>query len=410
VGRLGGPGPALLLVTHVGGGGTERHVRDLARALEDENVRALVLRPVQKDRFLLERFASPVTPNLVFDLDKEYFTLLAVLANLDVRHVHIHHLLGHRPDLERLVKDLCVPYDWTIHDYHLICPRIQLAGPSGRYCGEPAQPSACNSCLIKNGNYYNERDGTEIGSWRDKAGAWLGGARRVFVPHANVAERLSRYFPEVRFTERRHFENLIRPRRVVAGRQPGEPLRVVLLGYLAPHKGFHLLLGCARDSQRRDLGLQFRLVGFADRASELVKAGVAVTGEYREEDVFDLLEDQAGHCTFFPSLWPETYCYTLSIALAAGFYAVGFDLGAQGARIRESGWGVVLPIDSSPEQINDRLIEIGAQLPAAGMQPPVEFARYGSILRDYYCLGPALGDSSGIAESARQTRRVRAAA
>ena len=39
---------------------------------------------------------------------------------------------------------------------------------------------------------------------------------------------------------------------------------------------------------------------------------------------------------FLPSIWPETWCFTLSEAWAAGLYAVVFDLGAQAERMRAS--------------------------------------------------------------------------
>jgi hypothetical protein len=37
------------------------------------------------------------------------------------------------------------------------------------------------------------------------------------------------------------------------------------------------------------------------------------------------------------SIWPETYCYTLSHALASGRPVAGFDIGAVGTRLRDAG-------------------------------------------------------------------------
>ena len=41
-----------------------------------------------------------------------------------------------------------------------------------------------------------------------------------------------------------------------------------------------------------------------------------------------LLARERCHLSFFPSVWPETYCYTLSQAFFAGLYPGG--RGAQG--------------------------------------------------------------------------------
>ena len=62
------------------------------------------------------------------------------------------------------------------------------------------------------------------------------------------------------------------------------------------------------------------------------------------------------------ALWPETYSYTLSIALLAGLPVVAFDIGAIARRIREirpnAGHGLLpLGIAQHPNLINDRFVE-----------------------------------------------------
>ena len=67
------------------------------------------------------------------------------------------------------------------------------------------------------------------------------------------------------------------------------------------------------------------------------------------------------------SIWPETYCHTLTELWAAGLPVVGVDLGAVGERIRESGagWLVTRPdvndivevfqsIIDNPQSISER--------------------------------------------------------
>ena len=189
--------------------------------------------------------------------------------------------------------------------------------------------------------------------------AWLTGARWVFVPHAEVGQRLSNYFPQVRFIERRHFDEPVMGRQVAAKPQPGEPLRVAIIGAIGLHKGAEVLQRCAEDCARPPLAIRFQVIGFTDRDPTLAALGnVDITGEYREEDVLDLIESRRCHCAFVSSVWPETYCYTLSIAFLAGLFPVAFDLGSQGARIRESGWGELIPLATPPAKINDRLIAL----------------------------------------------------
>jgi glycosyltransferase involved in cell wall biosynthesis len=408
---LQGSGPAMLLITHIGGGGTERHVRDMADALEQEAVRAIILRPTLDGRLRLERLAAPHTPNLIFDPATEYYTLLRALRTLGIVHAHVHHLMGHPPETERAVAALGVRYDWTIHDYMSICPRIQLMGREGRYCGEPA-PGECNRCLAQMGTFVGQRDGTEILRWRARFLRSLKEARRVFVPHPEVAARMKRYAPDVEFIVRGHIEKLPQARPVAACLDPDQPLRVVLIGLLMPHKGLNVLAECAKDALCRALPLSFHVLGAADPADRLLGLeNVEIRGEYREEEVFDHLEDLGCHCAWFPSVLPESYCYTLSIAEAGGLYALGFDLGAQGARIRQRGWGQVMPLDTRPPQINEVLLRVREQLAKSSHGPPARFAHYDQLLRDYYGL-PDFGvpSRSGLAAAlAIGPRRERAA-
>ncbi len=172
--RLAGPRPALLYITHSRGGGTERHVRDLTHRLEAEGGRAIILRPVDVRRVLLERPTVKATPNLVFAIPDEYWTLLEALRELGVRHIHVHHTIDVPKDVFRLIGDLDVPYDWTIHDYYSVCPRINLIDDSGVYCGEPGAVK-CQVCLEK--NEANDGAKVDVLRWREEYGTWL--ARRA---------------------------------------------------------------------------------------------------------------------------------------------------------------------------------------------------------------------------------------
>lgn len=381
--RLAGPGPAMLYVTHIGGGGTETHVRQMAARLEQEGVRVLVLRVTAERHWRLERFAVPATPNLLFDPAAEYYTVLAALQRLGVIHLHVQHLLSHPAESLRLVADLRLPYDVTMHDYLFACPRIHLTTADGRYCGEPA-PTECNVCLAVNRRATAAWRGVEINAWRAMYAPLLTGARRVFVPHHDVGRRLRRYFPSVAYTERPHLAPVEGSRPLGAFWKPGTPLRVALIGAVVRHKGADVLCECARDARERDLPLHFHIIGTTSR-DDLHKLGnVSVTGEYREGEVMDLLEQAQVHCALFLSHIPETFCYTLSIAQAAQLYVLGYDSGAIGARIRESRWGELVSLAATPPQINDQLLAAGRRLRHTTHRPVLPLVRYDSLLQDYY--------------------------
>jgi GT2 family glycosyltransferase/glycosyltransferase involved in cell wall biosynthesis len=393
--RLAGPQPSVLYILHNLGGGTERHVLDLAERLEREGRQAILLRPFDAKRFYLSRPAMPDTPNLTFAVPEERWTLLAALRSLAVEHIHIHHTIDVPAEILRLVQDLELPYDWTIHDYYAICPRINLIDETRLYCGEP-DASRCQLCLDSNGSIRGEK--VDIHDWRADYAAWLAGARKVFVPHDDVAQRLTRYFPDVDFVVRRHFESLPQARRVAAPLHAGEPLRIAVIGALGVHKGIDILVACARDALARSLPLTFLVVGHTACDPVLREMpNVILTGRYQEEDIFDILEPLRCHCAFFPSVWPETYTYTLSIAFLGGLFPVAFDLGAPAARIRECRFGHLLPLSRDGEAINRELMGLSARLAEVPQECRWTPTDYPTLLKDYYGLIDESGRSRNVA-------------
>ena len=85
-----------------------------------------------------------------------------------------------------------------------------------------------------------------------------------------------------------------------------------------------------------------------------------------------------------PSVWPETYCYTLSVALRAGLYPVCFDIGAPAERLRSLGCGELLPVESKPGWINERLLALEIHPDHAITLSQVSQPSYGDVFKDYY--------------------------
>jgi glycosyltransferase involved in cell wall biosynthesis len=227
---------------------------------------------------------------------------------------------------------------------------------------------------------------TSIEEWRAKSARRLAAARRVYVPSADVARRLGRYFPGLDLTLRPHPESLPVVESLARPLGTNEAIRVAVIGTLVAIKGSERLLDCARDARQRGLPLQFHLIGSSDRDAALERTGnVHVSGRYRDGDAYDLLASRAPHLAFLPSECPESFMYTLSVAMAAGLFVVCFDLGAQADRVRSSGWGLPIKLDLTPAQINDTLIAAAFSL-SSEPNPPRKTTptNYIDMLTSYY--------------------------
>jgi len=180
-------------------------------------------------------------------------------------------------------------------------------------------------------------------------------------------------------------------------------VRVAVVGTIIRAKGYGRLLQCARDARARRLPLEFHIFGSTERDDDLERVGnVHVTGPYREQEIDQTLADHRCHLVFLPSLCPETYMYTLSIVMAAGFYVVCFDLGAQAERLRAWGWAGLLTLDTPTEAINDFIVGSARRLATAQQSPPPpDQAAYPDLLRSYYDFSPGELVKMGVAKAQR---------
>jgi GT2 family glycosyltransferase/glycosyltransferase involved in cell wall biosynthesis len=358
---------AAILVTHINGGGVERVVRQRAAALAAEGVRPIVLRPVRDPNsdggcmpgLCAVDDGSSDFPNLIFHLPGEMNALARLLRADRPARFELHHRLGHHPAIVDLAAALGLQPDLMLHDYASFCPRVSLLGPEQRYCGEPEDVATCEACVADAGSRLGEAIG--VATLRARSAAEFAAARTVSVPSADMAQRMRRHFPALRpIVAALEDDAALAARAAPRAARPtaaGQRRRVCVIGAIGLEKGFDVLLACARDAARRDLDLEFVLVGRSTDDDRLLNTGrVFVTGQYKEEDALALIAAQSAHLAFLPSIWPETWGFTLGLAWQAGLPAVVFDIGAMAARVRATGAGLVLPLGLPPAAVNNALI------------------------------------------------------
>lgn len=330
----------MLLITHSLGGGTERHVQEIAKRYADTH-NMLVLRPAgvfASSGISLQATDAygQLTTNFAFTDGDE---LGALLAAFPVSNVHIHHLFGFGPELERALAVLGVPFDFTVHDYFTVCPQINLSMDGENYCGEPDM-AGCNACIRKNGNLGVG----DIRSWRSRHEWVLRDARRVISPSVDTAERMLRYTPDANMVVVQHEEpraswsKAMRPRAL----HKGDVLRVGVVGVLARHKGRELVVAAAIDAVEHKLPIEYIVIG--DPFGELPPGSIAsirTTGRYEEAELQSILAREKPDILLFASRWPETYSYTLSAALDASLPVLVPDLGAFAHRVSGRPWSFV---------------------------------------------------------------------
>jgi GT2 family glycosyltransferase len=356
----------ILIVSHNRGGGAERHIQEDIRRLSRKGCGIYLMRPQsgQPSHIVIRHHAARPLPNLPSYPLEDTAAVMAAIKDFNITDIHTHSLVDYTPEapdhLIRLVGALGAHWEVNLHDYKVICPRINLADANGFYCGEPSE-IACGLCLAELGSDFGV---TDIRAWRAMHRRALFAATRVIVPNEDAAERLRRYFPEVTFEISPHED--IDPAQIpvrLPELAPHEKLRIVVIGAIGKIKGFEVLLACARNARQRRLPLEFVLMGYSMNDRLLKEAGVSITGRYLEENAGDTLAALSPHVVWLPSVWPETYSYTLSIALQCGLPVLAFDIGAISKRIRECHPATghrLFPLEMArqPDRLNDSFADL----------------------------------------------------
>jgi hypothetical protein len=86
--------------------------------------------------------------------------------------------------------------------------------------------------------------------------------------------------------------------------------------------------------------------------------GLTLHGTYSRDEFAERARAIAPDIGAVLSRWPETHSHTLTELWAAGLPVLGIDLGAVGERLRAQGGGWLVPPDSSPGAVLERLAAI----------------------------------------------------
>ena len=342
------------LITHDLGGGTERQVQRVADVL-GANGQAVVIRPVLGHPTRLRLENTDEFAGFTVEVDvRDGAGFAALLQAMGVTSVQVHHLLGHGELIRDGLARSNIGHEFFVHDYYTLCPQVTLTDVRSNYCGEP-NAAGCDACIRERPSHA----AADIRNWRI-ANEWVvRGATAVQAPSQDTADRIERYFgvrPEIRHHEVAEpmHANPIAPRSATSRR----PIRIVLLGVMARHKGRALLLDTAAAAQRKRLPLTFHLIGDPQGDVPAASAGkLTWTGWYEEKELLELIAKAAPDVFLFPSQAPETYSFTLTAAKASGLPIVATALGSFPERLREYAAARMIRPDISGAALADLLVE-----------------------------------------------------
>ncbi|MFO1305836.1 MAG: glycosyltransferase [Burkholderiales bacterium] len=367
--------PGILHILHPRGGGTEKYVQSIVRATRDR-YRHYFLR-IADDHWLWKDAAGEHRAACRWPRDASgESSMRTMCAWLAIDFVHVHSLVGTGDEFLRMLASTHLPYAYSVHDMYPACPTVYLIGATASYCGATTDLAACRACLAQ----VPALRGVDIAQWRERYAAFVNDATVVWAPSRWAGETLHKYYPGGNVEVRPHPVDLPRLARPDADAfaLPRDGARhVAVLGAIGPEKGARNIDALAEEIRARALPLRIVVVGFTDRARHWQSDDRVLTihGSYGEDELPALFRRYRIDVSLFPTLWPETFSYTLSELWGAGCPALVPPGGALAERVEATGAGWILHGWPSVRAMADQLCAITSDEGARDLAARAELAR-----------------------------------
>ncbi|MBO6868371.1 MAG: glycosyltransferase [Thalassococcus sp.] len=344
-----------VFIGHSMGGGAEHALqKDIQSALET-NPAAIVLRLGGTHRWRLELLTSHGQTTGETNELEDVRSLLSLIPR---KRLVYSCAVGDRDvaGLPDVLLSMLNPHDLSelkFHDYLPLSPSYTLLGQDGRYNGPPLADTQDRAHLYTR----PDRTITPLSDWQS---AWHRLAKRSKLTVFSKSSKaiVSRVWPDLEQTI--CVEPHVAPTvpRIMQHRNAG--VTIAVLGAIGQQKGAEFVRAFSLQMPRNP-NVRLAVIGQVDPSFGL-PPWVTVHGAYHRRDIAKLAQKYNVTHWLIPSIWPETFCFTVYEALSTGLPSLAFDLGAQGEAVRNAPNGVPLPAEllthpNAPQQAAKLILE-----------------------------------------------------
>jgi GT2 family glycosyltransferase len=342
--------PRMLYVVSTLTGGTPQTNADLMQALQND-MECFVLQCDSKVMKLkryadgeyedLARFALDAPIKAMTHYSDQYDTVIRVwLHHWAIDSVHIRHIGWHSLGLIKTVKQLGLPCVFSFHDFYTVCPTVKLLDNEQTFCGGTCTKSA-GECKVElwPQKHFIQLKHEQITTWQSMFATTLAQSDGFITTTQQTKDLICSVYPALKnkpfnvIAHGRNFEQFCH-----AAIEPNQtaPLKIVFPGSLSKAKGAEVIVELALIAP--ESFLEIHIIGNVDPAV-VFPDSVILHGAYKRDGLLDKLNEIKPNIGGILSLWPETWCHTLTELWAGGVPVIAFDVGAVGERIQKSGGG-----------------------------------------------------------------------
>ena len=272
------------------------------------------------------------------------FIYFDILTKFDIDIIHIRHLINHSFDLPQVAKKLNIPVMLSLHDFYFICPFYVLLDENNQYCG--------GICEDNNENCYCPMDSLENINSKEIISEWRKNVLKMFsyvdyfITTSQIVKKLF-----LNIYEDETIINSDNFRVIEHGRDFPELNKVCYevpslekpIKILCPANHLNIMKGSELIKQikledKNNL-IEFHFLGKCHNNIE--DYGIS-HGTYERDDFFKKVYEIKPSFIGIFSIWPETFCHTLTEAWSCGIPAIGTNIGVIEDRIIKNNGGWII--------------------------------------------------------------------
>lgn len=341
--------PRVLFVVSTRTGGTPQTNQDLMQALAS-HCECFILRSDSKtislEHYLdgvytsIEQHNLSVAIQAMDHVSSEYdHVVTSWLIEWNIELVHVRHLAWHSLGLLKTVKALALPLIHSFHDFYTLCPTVKLLDENKNYCAATCSNSRgkCQHELWPEQAFANLKH-DQVYQWRLQFYQSLQLCDAFVTTHQSAKQLIQQQFPALvskPFLVIEHGRDFFSMQSLASKPNVEEKLRIMILGNISIAKGLALI---SQLANRYGNEIEIHILGTV--SNELVLPdNVILHGGYSRDNVTSMIANINPHIGAVLSIWPETWCHTLTELWSAGLPVVALNYGAVGQRIEQTGAG-----------------------------------------------------------------------
>ena len=282
-------------------------------------------------------------------LEKIYIQLL---EQFRFSFVHIRHIGWHSIKIFDILKLFHIPCFFSLHDFYTICPNIKLQDADNKHCSANCSNSkAINDCQqeLWDDPFANNLKNDGVYIWRDLFKKCLSDSSALITTSYTAFELIKSVYPDIilrkdfRVIEHgRELYDFTSSRVTTTTSSGNAKLKLLAPGNITDTQGGFLIKDLANDHEISSR-LEIHVLGNINRKLGLIdNPSIICHGGYDREDFPRIVNSLSPDVGLVLSIWPETYCHTLTELWMCNVPVIGTSLGAVGDRLRKCGGGWVV--------------------------------------------------------------------